>query len=62
MANIREGARRLGIVGNWSMAIALAVFVLSLIVRSPIGILALPWMPIGFFIRAAAWVLDGFAQ
>ena len=62
MANIREGARRMRMVGNLVVIMAIVAGVLFLVLRNPISVFALGWLPIGALIWAAGWILDGFAE
>jgi len=62
MANIREGARRMRMVGNLVIIMAIAAGLVFLVLRNPVALFALGWLPIGGLIWAAGWILDGFAD
>ena len=62
MANIKEGARRIRMVGNLLIIMAVAAYVLFFVLRDPVSFIALLWLPIGALIWAAGWILDGFVE
>jgi len=62
MANIKEGARRMRMVGNLLIIMAIAAYVLFFVLRDPVSFIALFWLPIGALIWAAGWILDGFVE